>query len=87
MSTELLDITKKLWQSGKMDSVSALNHRETVQDDELQGTDVLADGPVLGHDENVLILENRNCGQCIGDPDGRRSLLSSRRGPWQHRRA
>ena len=41
-----------------------------VQQQHLQGTDVLMHGAILGHDEDVLALQDVGGGQRIGDFDG-----------------
>ena len=41
-----------------------------VQKQDLQGPDVLGHGPVLGHDEDILLREGPHGGELVGDSDG-----------------
>ena len=41
-----------------------------VQDQQLEGTDILVDGPVLRHDKNILALQSGAGGQRVGNFDG-----------------
>ena len=44
--------------------------RHQVQQQDLQRTDILTNGPGLAHDKNVLLLQNAGSGQIIGNLNG-----------------
>ena len=45
-----------------------------VENQEIQRTDILVNGPVLGHDKDVFALQGGSGGQGIGDFDGHNSF-------------
>ena len=47
-----------------------------VEDQNVQRTDVLVQGPVLGHDEDVFSLQHRTGRQGIGNLDGHGTITS-----------
>ena len=46
-----------------------------IEDQDLQGADVLGDGPGLGHDKDVFTLQSRGCRQIVGYFDGHIGML------------
>ena len=44
-----------------------------VEEQYFQGPDILGNGPVLGHDKYVFLLQNSGCRQIVGNANWHRS--------------
>ena len=70
-----VDLQRRIGQRAQQLSLRVLFHRHQVQDQDLQGPDILTHGPILIHHENIFRLQNRPGRKVLLDFNGHGILL------------